>query len=804
MYNESIEDILGQTKIYNTIIEHVHASANYLITAPTGKGKHYLINQLIDTLEKMPNVCVLRCHIQNIGIDSGLDFAPFLAMLSIEEKTTITNGLNASMPFVELIPYIGKCISKLSSQKKIYPVAFNNTETELLERIQRVVGSRVLILICEEVELWDKASFRFLQKLLCFPFSINKQNIICTSAYKKEEIGQELTSFDSCFDLNSIKEEHMNLVAETLFPKINLTPLLLKKICQLSGGNIGMILQLVKFVNTNNDGLIGNHQAYHDLILCKLRESLSKGNYEKAVELLDRASLIGERVYRKLLEVFWQYDLPSFIESIDDVVKQDIMNDEAEYLSFSYRVIWQTFYDHNSGNKRFHHELVKSIQKLTPSNYFYIADELYKAGEYREAAINYILAALSDYYMYHSLPILSPKQVELLKQYKLYNDYQQLIDLYSSCINGDFIGVQQTFFHCYERQLSFESDYIRAIAKINGSILQSDYSEALLSLQNWVEDEDFCENSPVQWMRAAQLAIGAQYELHNETMFCLLKKIDQISRKYIASDYGVQWLKYNFLARCNYCYMIDTAYYYTKDAFIFFKEHLKKLPTKYPYYVALINYSANATVLGKYHEAIDLLSEGLVSLEREIVPQGVICSLINNLLVSEYLGKQIKTVDEIELSIAQMNTLIEAMVKDIITSILLRNNQIVMFCYNGDYASAARKIEILYDEIRTIDDVDDYYLYIVGNNYHIIRHLAGIKAIDKTLMEQLFQLRPLDHDHKYFEMRQKVLLEQLSQGNFPNLLNQDWNSLPGSLQVGPAWSFWGKWILFSDLQIWSD
>lgn len=109
----------------------------------------------------------------------------------------------------------------------------------------------------------------------------------------------------------------------------------------------------------------------------------------------------------------------------------------------------------------------------------------------------------------------------------------------------------------------------------------------------------------------------------------------------------------------------------------------------------------------------------------------------------------------------------------------------------------------LYTELRYIDDVDDYYPYIVGNNYYIIKYLAGLAPIDRHSMEEVFRFRPLDHDHNYFSTRQRIILEQIEKGLFPDLSMSDWNRLPGPF-VGPAWSFWGRWLLFSDMQIWSD
>lgn len=96
-------------------------------------------------------------------------------------------------------------------------------------------------------------------------------------------------------------------------------------------------------------------------------------------------------------------------------------------------------------------------------------------------------------------------------------------------------------------------------------------------------------------------------------------------------------------------------------------------------------------MVGKYQEAIDFLTKAIEFVEQESVSHGIVDSLINNLLIAELLGGQINTAEEIQLAIEQIDPLIEAMSGDTISQILLRNNQAVMMCYQGDIATATEK-----------------------------------------------------------------------------------------------------------------
>lgn len=799
----AIEALLGQSAIFTTIVEYDAGAASYLIEAPSGGGKHYLSELLMEHYSGCPDVRVLHCHTNRPEINAAWDFAPFIGMLAKEENLTKVNYTNIGKPFVELIPYVGKCITQLMSQKKVYSATFNNTEVELLSRLGRVTGAVKTVFLCENIDLWDNASLRFLQKLLANPVSAKNNIFICTSGSNNTESPIKHALFTRCFKIGIIAEADMAYVIKTLFHGINLAPDLLRQIHHLSGGNIGIICQLAELIGENETGLVNTSRVYHDVILHRLRDNLDEVRYNRAVNLLDKASLIGERVYRKLLQHFLKYNPVTFTESVSDVVSQNVMTQSLDMLAFTYRAVWKSFYELNAKNRQFHHELANCIHELMPSNYAYIADEFLKAGEERTAAIYYILAALNEYHTYRTIPVLPIPQKELLEHCGLRTDYQLLMDLYGNYFAGDYDATRRMLYRCKEPQLAFEVDYIKAVAQINGSILQSVYAESLVNLQSWVEDDDFCSQSPYQWMRAALLAIGAQYELHDRSMISLLKRIEQTKRKYAATDRGIEWLEYDFLSKCNYCYTVDTAYHYTKAAVHFFRKNLLQSPSRYPYCVALINCGANCTVVGKYQEAIDLLTEALELVEQDAISPGIIDSLINNLLIAELLGGQINTAEEIKLAIEQLDPLIEAMSGDIISQILLRNNQAVMMCYHGNIVGAAEKIDKLYSEIRYIDDVDDYYPYIVGNNYYIIRYLAGIAPLERSSMEEVFRFHPLDHDHHYFTTRRHIILDRIEKGLFPELLEPDWNRLPGPL-VGPAWSFWGRWLLLSDLQIWSD
>lgn len=798
--NDIIENLLGQTNAFESIIKKKSVSSKCLIYAPTGFGKHYLIEKLEKHYQGCSGVCPVCLSSNSSGLLKVQDFTPFLNMLSSRENIIYTNISSLGKSFATLIPYLGKVISQALSHKKVYPAIFSNAEIELLARIEHIAGTKQIIFLCENIDVWDQPSISFLNKLFSHTIGIRKASFICTSSSKEQT--PQILSFDSSFELHPIPKEYISHVVDIILPDHSLGFSTLEKIHMLSGGNIGIIKQLCNLVVDNGTRLINESSTYHSITLQRLHGLLNDIKYQQTVGLIDHASIIGERMYKRLLQDFSKLDLVEFAESIAISKENNILIDEVNSLVFNSREVWQAFNSVNIGNKHFHFELANCLQKLMPSNLYYIGNELLLAGQEKEACVFIILALLNDYHSYRVIPTILPAQIKLLENNDLYNSYLSLTRLYTLYFAGKFDELQQTACKFDDYRLTFESDYIHALSSINGSIKHSDYTQALNKLDSWIEDEKFIMKCPYQWMRAAILALSVKYELHDTSMQSLLKKIEITKRQYIDTDKGIERLEFDFLAKCNFCYSIDTAYIYTKQAAEYFKKTLKQSPSAYPYFISLINSSANSLVTGKYSEAIEYSLSALELVDNGYSSFGATDAIINNLLLAGLLKGELSN-DEIDRAIDQLANVASSISEDIITKILLRNNIAVMMCYKGDFASAAELINKLYDDLQFTNDIDDYYSYIVGNNYCILCLLTSNTEFDFQKFETLCQLQPLYHDRSYFESRNQYVLDYLRSNRFIDTAKPSWNDFK-SQKVGPAWSFWGKWLLFSDIQIWSD
>jgi hypothetical protein len=588
-----------------------------------------------------------------------------------------------------------------------------------------------------------------------------------------------------------------------LFPEKQLSNETQEKIHHLSGGNIGIIMRLVEVIANDGMTLVENSDIYRDVTLQKMKITLNETRYNYAVNLLDCAALIGEIACKRLLSLFTDYEIMIFSDSIADAEQNEVLADSVDTVNFNNRLVWSAFYAANCKNRHFHYKLANSIKEIMPSNFSYIADELLYAGQEKEAAIYYILSALHYFKTYMKAPQLFSKQIELMQKCNVFDYYNRLSNLYADYFARSYASVRNIRIDFPDSRLAFEADFVRSLALINGSIRQTDYQTALTTLGSWIEDTKFQTNSPFQWMRAALLALCVQYELHPETMSSLLKKLEQIKRQYIVYDKGVEWLEYDFLAKCNYCYTIDTAYHYTKQAVEYFKRNMGQSPSMYPYYTSLINAAANALVYGDYQETIKFSIDALGLVQNGCFLYGALDVLFNNLYIATILNRQITDYAEYKNIISQLTLLSEATNEDNISKILLRNNLAVMYCYQGEFTKSFEKIHQLYEELQYADDIDDYYLYVIGSNYCLLAYMLEQGEFNHDLFSKICNLIPLAHDISYFTARNKYILSEINENRKIDISSMDWNDF-SITRVGPAWSFWGKWLLFSDIQLWSD
>lgn len=437
-----------------------------------------------------------------------------------------------------------------------------------------------------------------------------------------------------------------------------------------------------------------------------------------------------------------------------------------------------------------------------PSSHKRIGSEYVLAGFEEKASVHFVLSAIHYYITYRIKILFTEQEKNLMIRYNLFGFCNQIIKLYEYYYNGIFIEPSDNLLTKYD-ELNFEIDYYQAFVSANMSIDQTYYENVNSRLQRWVDNSCFQAENPEQWLRAALLCLEIEVELHKGLNKQLLIKVQNTIQKYFKTDKTFEILKYDFDSKSNSIFSIDIAANVTFDAVTAYERSTSFNCHSYKYLVFLNNALANSIVIGKQEKAYDYSQKAINCITGiDSLSQNFIGVLSTNFYLALLLWKRECFFDEFSSISNYIKKLIEQN-QDEISKVLYKNNLAVFYLYCKDFETAEGIFEELYRAIKFNDRIDDYYSYIIKNNYCLLQYVKTGKIDAESFVEDLSALRPLDLNMKYFNARNKYMKEKLSQGYKIDFGNAQWNDFD-SVQVGDAWFFWGKWFLMSDIQFWSE
>lgn len=788
MNNIDIEEMLGQNNIYKGITENAFGRS-YLILGDIGQGKKYIVNKIKDFLGTKKNVKILQFKVDSLKYD----YSPFLTAISEQENLFLNKSSKLLKDLSEFIPVIGGVVGAFANRQEMLPAEFTDVEVDIIKRIRSISLNSKLVLICSELSYWDMPSLILLQKMLAhFEVLKVKSCFICTD-FKPSVI--DMNNFSETFVLNTLPDDSAPEVIKYLAPDTNIPDDTVKDMCAACKGNIGILKSILYYlsdlgINTNISGELRH------MIISQLEDR------DNCALLLDKASIIGCSSQRSILKTYTSIDEFNFSNIIDYMVKKHLLKDCSTTVDFLSQSLWNIFNTHNKNNKRYHYDYAQCIRAVMPAKYDLIASEFFLGGIIEESAIYYVLSSLHNYIAYRIRPIFNDSIRNIINQYNLMPYFEKMIDLYDKYFKYNLSDIC-VFPKESEPRLQFEADYLEANYLLNFKIEKPYYRRAFNKMKFWFEDDKFAETSPEQWLRAAFTALCISVELHEVNVPWYFEKIENITKKFINSDLKIAVMHYDFFAKSNSCFSIDIAENNVIEAVNYFKEHQDSLPNSFKYITALNNALANAVVMGRDDLAKEYCGE-LVNYLKE--PDTYIeyfsGAIINNIYLAVLQLSKSSFIKSFELIESTLLSLIEKHC-DEISEILYRNNLAVFCMYCGQIEKAHTMINKLYWQIGNNQDIDDYYLYFVKSNYYIFNYIITGTIDTNAVFTELNALRPLENDMKYFCARNEYMKDKISAGYKIDLQYDNWNNF-SEVRVGKAWHFWGRWMLLSDIQFWSD
>lgn len=788
--NISIDTLLGQSFIFQKITQNIDKDRVILLKGETGYGKTYLLNKVMQYCKTTMKNSVSFLLENNIY---SYDYAPFLLAISQNESLFLNNGINILKTYVDMVPVIGKALEKSVSLKRSYPSEFTVDEINILTQIKKAAQGKKVILFCDEISSWDEPSLVFLIKLIKYKDDLGHffpLSCICTDS-ASSDLYDKL--FTVKYDLKPFNSIHSVQIVNALFPDNKLDEDTIKNICSICNYNIGIIIQVVSNINSTN---AFSDKEIRNLFISKLPEK------ENVSLLLDKASIIGITSYKSILQKFVKLDDFHFQISLDSASEASLLRDEKEQVKFVNECVWSVFHEYNKNNKQYHHDLAKCLESVMPSSHKRIGGEYILSGFYENAAVHFVQSAIFYYITYRIKPLFTAQEKELINKYNLMFFCNRIIELYDNYYHGTCQEEEDCPLTNYD-VLDFESDYYKAFLCINESIDQTCYEHVFDKLQRWVNNTSFKSESPEQWLRAALLCLETDVELHNGLNRALLSDIEQTIRAYAKTDKNIEVFHYDFMSKSNSIYSIEIAANYTYDAVSALEKNNLFYRHSYKYLIFLTNALANAIVMGEKEKAFEYSKKAIDCIaEGDIFPSSFIGTISNNIYISLLLWNRENFIKEFD-SISKTMLNLIGQKDDDISTVLYKNNLAVFYLYYKDYTSAQNILKELFDLVKYNNSIDDYYAYLIKNNYYMFQYIKTGKIDVQRFDDELSALKPLDLNMKYFNARLIYMKEKLTQGYKIDLKSERWNDFE-SVQIGKAWFFWGKWFLLSDIQFWSE
>ncbi len=790
-----ISKILNQDYISDEVLRDLNKNI-FLVEGELGIGKKYLTRLIEQKILYNKDYYVVR--LSSTDFKYSVDYLPFVKFLFNHDDTEWSNFKNTIFDLADAFTKIGKIISIIKKNQTSDYLTLNNIELNIFKKILKVINGRIPLFICEDLEKWDEQSKNFLYKIIDIYKGKELYSFIITSC---------CTTFPSNiftkkYNISKIETKDAGALKHFLKEKTYkfYTLETITKIIVECEGNIGLILEM------NNLLLIDNYNSntYKKIILENINNKLILKQKNDAKEMILHAAFIGDNFNKFLYKEFINYELPYFQYILNHLMEINFFLEKDNIIIFKNIIIWKIFNAEVSNNFEYGYKLINAMQKIIPSNFFYRSNLFDLVKDNYEKAIYYCLNYINILKNYKKKEKISEEAISLLEKANIYDFFQKInssYEMYYLNQKNEALFLCNSI-DCTDYRLLYEKDYFEATLIYEDALIINSLEESYNKINKWYLSNKLKNNEPYLWIKCAILLLGIVYELQNiDYSKRIQNDIETFFLEYKTTDKTIEILYYDYLSKANIFFSVDISHRLTYSASNYFRKNYKILPSPYHLYISLLNHSANCLVMGEYENCIKCSVEiyELIN-QNSNLEFNNLDAVVNNFHISSILLNPLKK--NFKIAIKELKSILRYNSNNI-DNILLKINISVLETYNNNFEKGFEIIKELFEEYKYIDDLDAYYKYIIINNYYIMSFIeTGDFAIINKLKE-IERYMPLNADRHYFNARNKCIFDLLSNGKMINTDNKKWNDLLDN-KVGPAWSFWGKWLLFSDMQIWSD
>ncbi|HTD36088.1 MAG TPA: AAA family ATPase [Candidatus Limnocylindrales bacterium] len=823
----NIAALTGQARAVRELLGWVTSSRTFvqptaLLSGPSGSGKTWVAEQLAD-LAPDTVACVFTSGDKS---NTARPYTPFsAATMSVRRASFAADAIpeiaRAADPrFGSLTQFLLKyMLTRTESEKVRRSFLLDDTEREILLRLERLAGGNRLLLVLDDLQWWDDKSIGLVKLMLspqwneAFPFLADTVYLALTTPGQEsasaayEGLLERFTSFETT--LTYCERNDFNAILIGLGLRKALPPNVARDLYEISRGHLAVARLLVEDLNHSVD--IEELLAERDferfterVIVGRLRSAA--GDAPALREVLSYAAIIGRSFSQKELECLAHEFARQFLKCVRAAKELRLFVERGPMLTFVHELYPRVLKLRDPDESReLNRRFTQCLLRIRPGDYAARARHLHDAGDFIAAHVTEIHGVLADVRdgrlgrLTHEYPdesrheSLNRFHAEISAMYRAYHEARY----------SDVIRMAEFIDPTLPASLRAETDYLVALCRTK-SLSHAERKRAASLLEQWWHMLDV---EPELWARLALARIITLGQMgERDGMDAVARELIEQLEQHVDYDFGAQRIYARLALRADLLYRPDVAERRLAEVVRYFGPSASGIMARDPlgYYLALTNFTGNQIALSKYESARDSAErcEAYVqSVEGTIdaIQFPRLDVLANNSVLSAYRSVHMSAATAAD----SLRTVIQAAPRSNDLPLLVSNR--VGFDVLSGVAVDVSALEAEFGHLIN-GDFEAYYTFFTGNNLAAAYLMSSDVVAARRVWSQIAPLvGQLDE-----RVREYMTWRQLRLDGALRIADCTLEQCEAAIRadvadaVGPSWDHYSHVVLLSELQIWSD
>nr|WP_297383272.1 ATP-binding protein [uncultured Roseateles sp.] len=820
-------DMLSQNSLVTDMLRRLEGERIVGLAGLPGSGKSFTGRLLVEAWQKQGGVALTAPGDEFQRARRFFPFQHAISQFNIGRQVMLKTASGAMAKGANAIPFAGPLagfvIEKLFAHsvemaKERYQF-LSNEEQNVLYHLQRFVGKKPLLIVCDDLQFWDEAALSLLRIMLsgkigdAYAFLANTRFVIVQTVRSLRDAPP--IEFATLTD-KPVFTSSMGYVSQENLPRAlamlgMTTPLpddALQAIHGISGGHLHVLQQLIGHLQSNPLPL-GNAWTGADgagfvsqLIVSRLKGLGPIGS--DLLEVLRTACIIGTIFSDQELACLCERDAPQVRKVLSAGEGMHLVRRGDQFSHFAHGIVHESLKQGDATEtEELHRQFSSCLRKLRPGDYRSRMRHLLAGGDRGGAAMLAVCGLLQDHR--NGVPPVDEASLrDLAASAGLGSILDLLINAQDRIRGQDLtgaIGLLSSLDPTAPMQLQAEAAYLRALCLIKAYQYDA-REESIKLLRRWINKLPDEGESRVRML--STLLVALTHQRREDEARAIEDEIVELLSTRMAYDTDALDALRVLDRKADLLYSADQSHRRLLRSRDHFMPPADGQPRNfYQYCASTLNLAANRLVCGEYLDSLGYLRELIAFLERNPGHRFTRFEVLsNNLIVSELL----QGVCDAAMARQHFEQLLDKPIAEM-DAALIRSNFGACVALTSDLAAAQAILEPLYAKLQSTPEADDLHTYLAGTNLASVLYLAGDQARAIELTKTLSQISETAMPpHKvFFRDRHAILLAAMESGE--TYSPAEWHALPATVSpsgVGPSWRHYGRGFVFTDLQIFTE